>query len=94
MNIKDRPGWMGYFSDEQQKEIEFSCVYDKNYRHGTDGHNSKIIIARFSLMLGRVTEITTKLAHSQFEQIPPNKRYTNDLILQLCKVLGIEKAGK
>lgn len=90
MNIKDRPGWMGYFSDEQQKEIEFSCVYDKNYRHGTDGHNSKIIIARFSLMLGRVTELVAKAAHGQFKQLPPNERYTTHNILELCEILGIK----
>jgi hypothetical protein len=39
------------FSDRQVKEIKFSQFYASEFDHGTDGHNSKVIIARLASLL-------------------------------------------
>lgn len=53
--------WHKHFDERQLKEIAFSRYYARHYAHGTDGHNAKLIIAKFAdLMdeaeLGQVLE--------------------------------------
>jgi len=43
--------WHKLFDERQLKEIAFSRHYAKNYAHGTDGHNAKIIIAKLADLL-------------------------------------------
>lgn len=43
--------WIGQFDERQQKEIAFSVEYAAHFRHGTDGHNAKLIIAQMVQML-------------------------------------------
>jgi hypothetical protein len=45
------PGWAAAFDERQLKEIEFSRLYAQMYRHGTDGHNAKLIVARMAELL-------------------------------------------
>jgi hypothetical protein len=43
--------WLKLFDERQQKEIEFSQFYAQQFGHGTDGHNSKLIVARMAELL-------------------------------------------
>jgi len=43
--------WKSNFDERQLKEIEFCCVYSKQYNHGTDGHNIRNIVAMMSSIL-------------------------------------------
>jgi hypothetical protein len=43
--------WLAFFDERQRKEIAFDVVYAKNFAHGTDGHNARLIIARFSELM-------------------------------------------
>lgn len=36
------------FTERDIKEIEFACLYDDKFKHGTDGHNRLVIIARLT----------------------------------------------
>jgi hypothetical protein len=43
--------WQDLFDERQRKEIEFSRLYAGQFAHGTDGHNSKLIIAKLAGLL-------------------------------------------
>ena len=38
-------------TDRETKEIEFALLYARQFNHGTDGHNAKLIIAKLYRML-------------------------------------------
>ena len=44
-------GWVAAFDDRQMKEIALACIYSRDFQHGTDGHNAKIIIAKMTQLL-------------------------------------------
>jgi hypothetical protein len=46
--------WLDNFDDRQNKEIVFCEVYVKDFNHGTDGHNAKLIIAKMAELLDKV----------------------------------------
>lgn len=48
--------WIDIFTDRQKKEIQFSILYEDQYGHGTDGHNSKVIIAKMAKLLMLVAQ--------------------------------------
>lgn len=58
-------GWQGEFDERQLKEIAFSRVYAKEFGHGTDGHNGKLIIAKMADLLTvqekRLTQLQEEL---------------------------------
>ena len=43
--------WRSEFDERQLKEIEFCILYATNFKHGTDGHNAKMIIAKMVELL-------------------------------------------
>ena len=43
--------WHSQFDERQQREISFSQTYTRYFKHGTDGHNAKLIIAKMQLIL-------------------------------------------
>lgn len=45
--------WITDFDNRQQAEIRFSQEYYKNFQHGTDGHNAKVIIAKMVTLLDK-----------------------------------------
>ena len=47
-NIQD---WRKLVDDRQQKEIEFSELYEEHFKHGTTGHNQLIVIALMARLL-------------------------------------------
>lgn len=49
--------WIEGFDERQQREVEFSRIYALDFKHGTDGHNAKMIIARMAAILDNI-EIT------------------------------------
>lgn len=51
--------WRDLLDERQRKEVEFSEVYARDYHHGTDGHNGKLIIAKMAEMLDAVQENIT-----------------------------------
>lgn len=46
--------WIDNFDDRQQKEINFCEIYARDFSHGTDGHNAKLIIAKMANLLDKV----------------------------------------
>lgn len=44
-------GWRKYFTVRERKEIAFDHLYARTFNHGTDGHNMRIIIAKFAELL-------------------------------------------
>lgn len=46
--------WLSLFDDRQKKEIEFSILYSKEFNHGTDGHNAKLLIAKMADLLTKL----------------------------------------
>jgi hypothetical protein len=51
LRLTDNNAWGRQFDDRQMKEIKFSCLYARDFGHGTDGHNAKLIIAKFVELL-------------------------------------------
>lgn len=50
--LKDgRIDWLGLLDDRQRMEIELSMLYARDFHHGTDGHNAKMLIAKMAQML-------------------------------------------
>lgn len=47
LNLTSGSQWGTLFDDRQMKEIKLSCLYARDFNHGTDGHNAKLIIAKF-----------------------------------------------
>ena len=44
--------WILLFEKTRQRpEITLDCIYADQYHHGTDGHNSRMIIAKFAGIL-------------------------------------------
>jgi hypothetical protein len=40
-----------FFTEREQKEIAFAQIYFRDFNHGTDGHNAKVIIAKMAALL-------------------------------------------
>jgi hypothetical protein len=51
LNLTNSNAWGRQFDDRQMQEIKFSCLYARDFKHGTDGHNAKLIIAKFVELL-------------------------------------------
>jgi hypothetical protein len=49
--------WLDNFDERQRKEIELCRIYAKDFNHGTDGHNAKMIIAKMSKLLDGLEEV-------------------------------------
>jgi hypothetical protein len=48
--------WKMEFDERQRSEIEFCRIYARDFRHGTDGHNAKMIIARMAQLLDELED--------------------------------------
>lgn len=53
LNLTDSNAWATRFDDRQMQEIKLSCLYARDFHHGTDGHSAKMIIAKFVEILER-----------------------------------------
>lgn len=51
---KETKEWRKKFDERQLKEIDFCLLYAKDFRHGTEGHNGKMIIAKLAMLLDEV----------------------------------------
>jgi hypothetical protein len=49
--MNDKMKWHKLFDERQLKEIAFSRAYARDYAHGTDGHNAKMIVAKMADLL-------------------------------------------
>jgi len=47
----DKGSWIDQLDDRQRKEVEFAIIYARDFSHGTDGHNAKLIIAKLAGLL-------------------------------------------
>lgn len=53
--------WRSDFTERELKEIDFCRVYQREFAHGTDGHNAKIIIAKLAAILDNVAAFESPL---------------------------------
>lgn len=60
--------WLKEFDERQRKEIEFSKLYAETFHHGTDGHNSKMIIAKMAALLDEMEKEIEDLETSAWEK--------------------------
>lgn len=52
------------FSDREIAECKLATIYERQFRHGTDGHNRLVIIAQLVDMLERVENGEISLSRS------------------------------
>ncbi len=38
--------WKTHFTERELKEIEYCQLYQRDFHHGTDGHNIRLIVAK------------------------------------------------
>ncbi len=43
--------WREYFTERELKEIEYCWLYLRDFQHGTDGHNIRIIVGKFAAIM-------------------------------------------
>lgn len=53
--------WRSDFTERELKEIAFCILYQREFGHGTDGHNAKIIIAKLAAILDNVAAFESPL---------------------------------
>lgn len=53
-NDPQKKNWHKHFDERQLNEIEFSAIYTRDFQHGTDGHNAKMIIGLMASILGGI----------------------------------------
>lgn len=46
--------WRDLLDERQNAEITFSELYARDFHHGTDGHNAKMLIAKLAEMLNGI----------------------------------------
>jgi hypothetical protein len=49
--MAEQASWREQFDARQQKEIAFAEVYARDFAHGTEGHNARLIIAKMAALL-------------------------------------------
>lgn len=54
MKDKLSPWIKKHFSEREQKEIDFCKTYASYYAHGTNGHNTMMIVAKLSQLLDSI----------------------------------------
>ena len=57
--------WRARFDERQQKEIRFCELYAREFGHGTDGHNSRLVIAKMAVMLDEAERALTAWARDE-----------------------------
>lgn len=60
------PGrWLMLFDARQQAEINFNVIYARQFKHGTNGHNERLVMARLydlvNLLATEVPGVTGKI---------------------------------
>lgn len=53
MGMVEGPNWRDCFDERQLKEIEFCRLYVRDFKHGTDGHHLRLIVAMLANLLDR-----------------------------------------
>ena len=51
--------WVSFFDERQMREIRFDELYARDFSHGTDGHNARLIIAQMAQMLEAMCSAVT-----------------------------------
>lgn len=72
--------WSKHFDERQKNEIVFSQVYAREFSHGTDGHNAKLIIAKMAEILNEIESVLL------FDNMEENDRW--DHLHRILKVSG------
>ena len=49
--VENEQEWLKELDDRQRKEVEFALIYEDGFKHGTDGHNRLLLIAKLAHML-------------------------------------------
>lgn len=82
--------WLKGFDERQRKEIEFSKLYAETFHHGTDGHNSKMIIAKMAALLDEIEIRSRDLVNEVLSEKFPNDKMTISLAHRLAEVFNIK----
>lgn len=53
--------WKSNFTERDLMEIEYCRIYAQNFRHGTDGHNIRLIVAKMAVLLDDEELSVTKM---------------------------------
>lgn len=48
--------WRKLLDDRQHLEVDWALLYDRDFHHGTTGHNQLLVIAKLAHMLDAVQE--------------------------------------
>lgn len=51
LEARARPTWQSHFTDRELKEIAYCQLYQRDFAHGTDGHNIRLIVAKLASLL-------------------------------------------
>lgn len=78
--------WRNNFDDRQKAEIKFSILYEKEFNHGTDGHNAKLIIAKMAILLDEIEFRSRELANEILSDKLPNEKKTINLSHRLMEL--------
>lgn len=73
--------WHKHFTERQIKEINYCLVYSTDeFRHGTDGHNIKMIVAQMAAMLNKIHYALGPVGfHAEIESIMGHGDEKNEL---------------
>lgn len=52
--------WRTNFDERELKEVDFCRLYYEQFRHGTDGHNIRVIVAKMESILDNAQSIINK----------------------------------
>ena len=59
--------WQEHFTERELKEIEYCKVYQRDFNHGTDGHNIRLIVAKMATILN--LRDTVLIADNELEEV-------------------------
>lgn len=48
---RTQPAWKAQFTERELKEIAYCQLYQRDFAHGTDGHNIRLIVAKLAAIL-------------------------------------------
>lgn len=57
--------WRNKLDDRQRSELMFALMYEADFKHGTDGHNRLLLIAKLAHLLDELTDTAIALSERE-----------------------------
>lgn len=76
--------WLNNFDERQQKQIEWSILYAKDFGHGDDGHNAKLIIAQMAKRLDAMSDLLDRISTVYYDL----KASPDEMMKKLADILA------